>query len=877
MSFALTKIQRPRPRAGLLLARPALEQELVEALASQRVVLLCAAAGYGKTALLARGIERLPDGHQAAWISLDAGDDLHRLLECLVAALEPFDPPWRTAPEALIVSAQGGERARGEVVDELVNTLEACDVAHGVVVLDDVHHVDDPACLAFLERWLQRLGARWTVALAARHEPALGLARLRAAGEVAELRQSRLEFTRDEARELLARAGVEAGAIDALYDRTAGWPAGLRLALNGAPAGARGGAIDRQAFDFLVSEVVARIDPALREFLLLTCVLIDLDEPRCAALSGDAMAGARLEEIERLGLFATVVDDTRRTLRLHDLFRDALQHRLKVERRDVWLSQLARAASVEPDLVRRQALLLQANRTDEAARGLLGSFGLLTQGGVHALLRLCDQFPPGYAATSAELQAGLGEAKWALWETGQAERHFAQADALYTARGDTARALAVRAQRAITLVALGRLGEAGAALAALRAVPLEGDARRHTLLATLWHAIESGALFDVAEHFDALVQCLETTPVIEAWFGTVPAPRQSACRGVAGPLARWATGALAVVGDRPLPLRSLGILVQGWLALWQGRLDDAAQLLERAEADAQWTGRHLITRSHALALRALLNLASGAHDAALQTMRTRVAEHTAGYGDWGLWHTLFFAGRVAAACGDVQTLQGWLQRLLALQAGLPDATPARLRAVVGLQGTLAWLEGRRDAAMTAWRDALAHEAEADLLAQGVEVRVRLALALARTGAMADAAATMAPVLARVDDGPRGAVFCTGEFQALAAMDWRGRLDDGALATLRRWASGLQPAPSVAARPAHEATAQAAPQAVPQRLTGRELEVLERIARGESNKLIARAFDLSPYTVKRHVANILDKLGLASRGQAAAWFREHGRA
>jgi LuxR family maltose regulon positive regulatory protein len=58
------------------------------------------------------------------------------------------------------------------------------------------------------------------------------------------------------------------------------------------------------------------------------------------------------------------------------------------------------------------------------------------------------------------------------------------------------------------------------------------------------------------------------------------------------------------------------------------------------------------------------------------------------------------------------------------------------------------------------------------------------------------------------------------------------------------------------------------------LTGRELEVLERIAAGDSNKLIARAFDLSPHTVKRHVANLLDKLALDSRGRAAAWYREH---
>src|SRR6185295_18129762 len=109
MTFAHTKIQRPRPRAGLLLPRPALEAELVAALLSHRAVLLCAPAGYGKTALLVRALDQLPERHAAAWISLDLGDDLLRLLECLVAALEAVDPPWRTAPEGLIARAmQGG-------------------------------------------------------------------------------------------------------------------------------------------------------------------------------------------------------------------------------------------------------------------------------------------------------------------------------------------------------------------------------------------------------------------------------------------------------------------------------------------------------------------------------------------------------------------------------------------------------------------------------------------------------------------------------------------------------------------------------------------------------------------------------------------------
>ena len=111
VSIAATKIQRPRLRAGVTMARPALEGRLLQALDEQRLVLLVAPGGSGKTALLVRALEQLPEGHDAAWVALDAGDDLHRLLQCLWRALEPFDLPWRTSPDALAAMARAPKRA----------------------------------------------------------------------------------------------------------------------------------------------------------------------------------------------------------------------------------------------------------------------------------------------------------------------------------------------------------------------------------------------------------------------------------------------------------------------------------------------------------------------------------------------------------------------------------------------------------------------------------------------------------------------------------------------------------------------------------------------------------------------------------------------
>ena len=115
-SFALTKIQAPRPRAGLV-RREALEQRMVEAALAKRLVLLAAPAGFGKTAALTGLISRLAGRAAVAWVAVDSGDDPLGLLACLCAALEPLDPPWRTDPEALVAMA-GGSRSDRRAGDQ---------------------------------------------------------------------------------------------------------------------------------------------------------------------------------------------------------------------------------------------------------------------------------------------------------------------------------------------------------------------------------------------------------------------------------------------------------------------------------------------------------------------------------------------------------------------------------------------------------------------------------------------------------------------------------------------------------------------------------------------------------------------------------------
>ena len=873
MSIASTKIQRPRLRTGLALPRPALERQLLQALAEQSLVLLCAPAGCGKTALLARALEQLPSDHDVAWITLDPGDDLHRLLQCLWQALEPFDLPWRTSPEGLATMATSRDpRQQQQAADTLVNTLEACELTHGVIALDDLHHVEDGEAMAFLDRLLLRMGERWTLAIGTRHEPALRLARLRAMGLLTELRAAELRFSREEALALLQTAGLDRSAAEMLQRRTQGWPAGLRLALGGARGGGPGTAIDRQAFDYLSAEVLQQLDPALHEFLLRTCVLQELDAERCQALTDDPRAWTHLDAIERLDLFVTAVGEQPHTLKLHDLFRDALVHRMQLERRDEWLALMARAAALESDPVRGQALLLAAQRPQQAAARLRRiSMRLMFEGGVHTVVRLAEQFPPEFARSSADLQHVAGYAKWRLWRNAEADHHLQAAEVLHRAQGDEASARLAAWRRAAMLAGIGRPD------AARRAMPEGGsaadgdEARIHAHLCDTWIALEEGASRAVAPRLEALLDALEQAHQSELWATMVPTPRLTACPAVGPLLARWADAVSVFEAESPLLLSALAPMTQGWRALWAGRLDEAARGLERSERDERWAGHPPIVQSHRLAYCAVVQMALG-HDAqALAAARAHGEGFPSSYGGRGPWYALFLMGRVAASCGDAALLHEAVLRLAQLQLGLPEMTPLRLLPLLGLQGHLACHEGRAAEAEALWQRALEQEEACDLFGLAHELRTRLALLRLRAGDMAAAAAWLAPMLQRAADGPRGALFALPALRELAAAPWGGHLDANGLATLRAWGASAVPAASPdTARATSRAGAPHDP------LSARETEVLSLMARGMSNKLIARQLELSPHTVKRHVAHVLDKLDLASRSQAAAWFHAQRR-
>jgi LuxR family maltose regulon positive regulatory protein len=325
-----SKLWPPAGRPGLL-PRPELGS-LLRAGLQAKLCLLSAPAGSGKTTLLTQ-CRTAAGGGRVAWVSLDEGDnDPTRFWLYVVQALRTVEPEVGTAALAAL-GRQSADLSR-VVLAGLLNDLGAVG-APLVLVLDDYHLVTNPICQQTLGVFLERLPAGVHVALSTRVDPPLPLARMRARGELAELRVAQLRFSDQEAAALLnGSMGLQlaGGEVARLAERTEGWAAGLVLAglsLRGREDASRFVASfhgdHRHIADYLGTEVLERQPEGVREFLLRTSVLERLSGRLCdAVLATDGSAGL-LGELERSNLFLVPLDDQREWYRYHQLFGELLR------------------------------------------------------------------------------------------------------------------------------------------------------------------------------------------------------------------------------------------------------------------------------------------------------------------------------------------------------------------------------------------------------------------------------------------------------------------------------------------------------------------------------------------------------------------------
>ncbi|GAA0944824.1 LuxR C-terminal-related transcriptional regulator [Kribbella koreensis] len=340
------KIRLPRRRRAVV-SRGRLGERLS---AGTGLTLVSAPAGFGKTALLTEWLGE--DGRKAAWLSLDERDnEPASYWSYLVAALRTVVPDVGAAALSLLQASRPPVEA---VLSTLLNDLEAVEY-DVVLVLDDYHVIERREIhdgMAFL---VEHLPPQIRLVIASRVDPPLPLARMRARGELVELRSAELRFTADEVAEYLNGVmglALTAHDVAVLEGRTEGWIAALQLAalsmqgrddVSGFIAGFAGD--DRYIVDYLAEEVLQRQPQEVQHFLLQTSILDRLHGPLCDAVTGQVGGKDRLAAIERGNLFLFPLDDQRRWYRYHQLFADVLQAHLLDEQPDAVASLHQRAGA----------------------------------------------------------------------------------------------------------------------------------------------------------------------------------------------------------------------------------------------------------------------------------------------------------------------------------------------------------------------------------------------------------------------------------------------------------------------------------------------------------------------------------------------------
>ncbi|MGD9029170.1 MAG: AAA family ATPase, partial [Anaerolineae bacterium] len=333
-----TKLYVPSPRPNWI-PRPRLLQRLDQGLSAAgtfsptRLTLVSAPAGYGKTTLLAEWVAQA--GQPVAWLSLEESEnDPARFLAYLAAALEklPGCPPLPAPADRAIP----GEATLTMLVNRISERHSPT-----VLILDDFHRVTAPQVHEVVEYLLDHAPPTLRLVIATRADPPLPIARLRAGGQLTEIRQADLRFSHAEAAAFLRSAVGHAltdEQVAMLAGRTEGWIAGLQMAAASMEqredlgdfvhtfAGSH-----RYVMDYLLEEVLRRQRPEVQTFLLQTAILERLSASLCDAVllqPPPASSQSILEHLDQANLFITPLDDRRIWYRYHRLFADLLRRRL---------------------------------------------------------------------------------------------------------------------------------------------------------------------------------------------------------------------------------------------------------------------------------------------------------------------------------------------------------------------------------------------------------------------------------------------------------------------------------------------------------------------------------------------------------------------
>jgi ATP/maltotriose-dependent transcriptional regulator MalT len=880
----------PRPRL--------IEQLDTSTRLGHKLILVCAPAGFGKTTLLSDWVCRC--GRQVAWLALDQEDsDATRFWTYLIAALQTAHAGLGQSALRALASPQSGPIE--PILTHLLNEIAALTGAF-VLVLDDYHAISDPSIHTGVAFLLDHLPQQLHVAISTRADPPLPVSRLRARGQLIDLRADDLRFTVDEmACFLNARMGLDLLPEDvtALEARTEGWVAGVQLA-----ALSMQGRADKHAFiaaftgghhyilEYLTEEVVRRQPEPVRQFLLQTSILGRLCGPLCDAVTGRADAGTVLQGLYRANLFIVPLDDEHRWVRYHHLFADLLGNLLRKEMPPEHIQALHRRASAWYEgqagpsgdiglLDRAIEHALQAHDYEHAASLIEQATGTaLSHGSVTTLLRWFKALPEELVHTRPRLSMAWGWAMFLNGQTALAEQTLHKARQVLEGLPPSDDRAALRGQFATLLATLATLHQdmpraIREAQDALDHLPEEDRVSRARATRAL------GAAYGLSGDTDRLVQhCDEARSLALAAGNTFLAADIISLiastqfhQGRLHPSARSYQQIIDLATDPDtFPPAGLGYVGLADIHLeWNDLATAEAYVIKGIDlCHRGGIGHNLLP---AYCTKAMIRQASRNTEGALEAMhRAEELDRTGGsllmsvHLAWQEARFWLLQGKVETAarwaCGETMSTQLSLDRLPTVLAEVCLTAMARVHLA----------QGKPDQVLSIY-DRLEPQARAaGRMARVIEISLLKALALQAQGATDAALALFEQCLSLAQAG--GYVWLFLEVGAPGAALLRGAVSRGMTphgAYARRLLAAFE-----------ERGADLCPPSTPHReakavetLSRREHEVLELIGQGHSNQEIAAVLIVSINTVKKHASTIYGKLGVGSRTQAVARAQELG--
>jgi LuxR family maltose regulon positive regulatory protein len=869
MPLLATKLYVPAPRPNLV-RRPRLVERLDEGLRlGHRLTLISAFAGSGKTTLL--GEWASSRNLQFCWLSLDDDDsDPARFWTYVVVALQTIHPQLG---ESVLPMLQGPQPPPvRSILTPLLNEVAAL-AEPLVLVLDDYHLVTAEAIhdgVAFL---LDHLPQQLHLVIATRADPPLPIARLRARGQLTELRVDDLRFTAEEATAFLngvMELNLQPEDVAALEARTEGWISGLHLA-----ALSTRGREDVHAFveaftgshhyilEYLIEEVLSRQPEPVHRFLLQTSILDRLCAPLCDALTGEQDGTEMLERLQRDNLFIIPLDDERRWYRYHHLFGDLLRKRLgqtppfipsagggdrggvlELHRRaSQWheenglLEQAVKHARAAGDFERI------AEITEQAAGDSLLDARLTT------LLRWVDVLPESVLRAHPRLQIYRA---WALYMNGHLK---AAQQALGDCRqaletlppspeNDVLRRVLTRLLDTIDMIAQGFMYGVDNRIA--EAIEVCSQARDI--------ALEDGRVFLAA-------QATEGLALAQYHQGRLRASAQS-CQQVID---------LAVQGAAQAPLAAAGYVELAGIHIEWNDLETAVDLLDEALVlcrewgIVQTLNEAYTAQSHLLQVRGDIE---GAWD-----VLEKAREFGSMEGDYSLvnFRLATQQARLNLAAGEPEKVVRWVEGTLAAFLSGKQLPATFVETLQTMLARAYLARGEAEEALAVLEPLLSPAEAAGAFLHVIEVCALKALALHALGDTSAALAALERSLALAEsegyvrtylnEGPPLARLLREATSQGIHAEYANELLS-AFKGSEYGRMGDMPSPT----PSHI-------QPLPEPLTPRELDVLHLISQGLSNQQVAEELVIALNTVKRHTSSIYGKLDVHSRTQAVSRARD----